>query len=268
MINATVGILTFNSAKYLDNCLKSVKNFKEILIFDGGSNDNTLNIAKKYNCIIKKQPKKFKFKNNQIKNFSKLREYIFKISKNELVLFLDSDEILDKSTLKKIDFYSKCKKSKKKYYAFLLGRFPIHNNRVITQKTIYYPNYQPRLFYKSNVKKFIKAVHEKAIPINENLLTKKLPNISIKFKIDINDQRLFDKFKYYYEIEKSMLSKNQSFFKRISFVYFRVLITIISVVRNFIFYPKIANSDFNNYQKKLVKLNIYFSFKLVLNIFK
>ena len=60
MINATVGILTFNSAKYLDNCLKSVKNFKEILIFDGGSNDNTLNIAKKYNCIFKKQPKKFK----------------------------------------------------------------------------------------------------------------------------------------------------------------------------------------------------------------
>jgi len=41
MIKATVGILTFNSAKYLHHCLNSVKDFNEILIVDGGSKDGT-----------------------------------------------------------------------------------------------------------------------------------------------------------------------------------------------------------------------------------
>ena len=142
MIKATVGILTFNSAKYLHHCLNSVKDFNEILIVDGGSKDETLSIAKKFKCKIKKQPKQFKFNNNKISDFSKLRDYILKLSKNELVLFLDSDEFLNKSALKKIDFYSKSQNSKKKYYSFLLGRFPIHKNNTITQKTIFYPNYQ------------------------------------------------------------------------------------------------------------------------------
>ena len=53
MIKATVGILTFNSAKYLYHCLNSVKKFNEILIIDGGSKDNTLKIAKKFKCKIK-----------------------------------------------------------------------------------------------------------------------------------------------------------------------------------------------------------------------
>ena len=101
MINATVGILTFNSAKYLYKCLNSVKNFNEILIIDGGSKDETLKIAKKFKCKIKQQPQKFKFKNNKIKDFSKLRDHILKLSKNDLVLFLDSDEFLNKSALKK-----------------------------------------------------------------------------------------------------------------------------------------------------------------------
>ena len=113
MINASVGILTYNSEKYLNKCLNSVIEFREILIFDGGSTDNTLGIARKYNCIIKKQPRKLKFKNNKIKDFSKLRELILKSSKYELVLFLDSDEFLNKSILKKINFYSNSKKFKK-----------------------------------------------------------------------------------------------------------------------------------------------------------
>ena len=56
MIKATVGILTFNSEKYLEECLDSVKNFKEIIILDGNSTDKTLLIAKKFKCKIFKQP--------------------------------------------------------------------------------------------------------------------------------------------------------------------------------------------------------------------
>ena len=268
MINASVGILTYNSEKYLNNCLNSVIDFKEVLIFDGGSTDNTLKIAKKYNCIIKKQPRKHKFKNNKIKDFSKLRELILKSAKYELVLFLDSDEFLNKSILKKINFYSKSKELKNNYYAFLLGRFPIHKNKIITQKTIFYPNFQPRLFYKSNVKKFLKQVHEKAIPKNKNLLTMKIPHISIKFPLDSSYQNIFNKCEYYFEIEKIMLSKSKNFFRKLYFVAYRLLVLLKFITKNIFFNPKMKDYVFKNYEKNLLKLNIIFSIKLLISIFK
>jgi len=55
-------IPTLNAASVLETCLKSIKkqNFKkyEIIIADGGSNDNTLKIAKKYHAKIFKNPLK------------------------------------------------------------------------------------------------------------------------------------------------------------------------------------------------------------------
>ena len=192
--------------------------FNEILIIDGGSKDGTLKIAKKFKCKIKRQPKKFKFKNNKIKDFSKLRDYILKLSKNDLVLFLDSDEFLKKSALKRIDFYSKSQISKKKYYSFLLGRFPIHKNKTITQKTIFYPNYQDRLFYKSNIKTFIKPVHERVIPKNKYLIKKKIENASILFPLDINYKKIYKKYEYYFEIEKNIISR-KNFFNSLKFTF-------------------------------------------------
>ena len=267
MIKATVGILTFNSSKYLNNCLNSVKNFDEILIIDGGSKDETLSIAKKHKCKIKKQPNRFKFKNNKIKDFSKLRNYILKLAKNDLVLFLDSDEILNKSALKKIDYYSQSQISKKKYYSFLLGRFPIHKNKIITQKTIFYPNYQDRLFYKSNIKKFIKPVHEKAIPKSKNLLRKKIQNQTINFPIIQGEESIYKKLEYYYEIEKNMVSRKK-IFSSMRFVFFRILVLLKYFFGDLIFNSKNVDVDFRNFEKKLLKISIFFSLKLFFKIFK
>lgn len=266
MIKATVGILTFNSAKYLYHCLNSVKKFNEILIIDGGSKDNTLKIAKKFKCKIKHQPKKFKFNNNKISDFSKLRNYILKLSKNELVLFLDSDEFLNKSVLKKIDFYSKSKTSKKKYYSFLLGRFPIHKNKTIKQKTIFYPNYQERLFYKSNIKTFVKPVHERAIPKNKYLIKKKIENASIIFPLDINYQRIYKKCKYYFEIEKNMVSRKK-FLNSLNFVTYRILVIMKYIYTGLFLRSKKLDKDFKNFENKLIKINIFFTLKLLFKTF-
>ena len=263
MIKATVGILTFNSAKYLSKCLNSVKSFNEILIIDGGSKDGTLKIAKKFKCKIKRQPKKFKFKNNKIKDFSKLRDYILKLSKNDLVLFLDSDEFLKKSALKRIDFYSKSQISKKKYYSFLLGRFPIHKNKIITQKTIFYPNYQDRLFYKSNIKRFIKPVHERVIPKNKYLEKKKIENASILFPLEINYNKVYNKCEYYFEIEKTMVSR-KNFFNSLNFVFFRFLVIMRYIYISLFLNSKKLDKDYIVFEKKLIKIHIFFSLKLLL----
>ena len=266
MIKATVCILTFNSAKYLYHCLNSVKKFSEILIIDGGSKDNTLKIAKKFKCKIKQQPKQFKFSNNKIRDFAKLREYILKLSKNELVLFLDSDEFLKKSALKKIDFYSKSQVSKKKYYSFLLGRFPIHKNKIITQKTIFYPNYQERLFYKSNIKTFVKPVHERVIPKSKYLMKKKIENASIIFPLDINYQRLYEKCKYYFEIEKTMVSRKK-FLNSLKFIFYRFLVIMKYIYIGLFLNSKRLDKDYKDFEYKLVKIHLFFSFKLLFKTF-
>ena len=79
---------------------------------------------------------------------------------------------------------------------------------------------------KSNVKKFLKQVHEKAIPKNKNLLTMKIPHISIKFPLDSSYQNIFNKCEYYFEIEKIMLSKSKNFFRKLYFVAYRLLVLI------------------------------------------
>jgi len=61
----TFAIPTYNSGSKLERLLKSItkqnypKSKYEILIADGGSTDNTLEIAKKYNCKILYNPKRF-----------------------------------------------------------------------------------------------------------------------------------------------------------------------------------------------------------------
>ena len=118
MINATVGILTLNSAKSIFKCLNNLKYFKEIIILDGGSVDSTLEIAKKFKCRILKQKKIFKFTNKSIKNFSLARNFILEKAKHDLVLMLDSDEILHSGYFKKIDFLSKSMIMKKNTILF------------------------------------------------------------------------------------------------------------------------------------------------------
>jgi len=47
-IKCSVGILTFNSGDNLEKCLKSLSDFDEIIVCDGGSADSTVEIAKKF----------------------------------------------------------------------------------------------------------------------------------------------------------------------------------------------------------------------------
>ena len=48
----SVVINTYNAAKHLKEVLESVKGFDEIVVCDMESTDNTLEIAREYNCKI------------------------------------------------------------------------------------------------------------------------------------------------------------------------------------------------------------------------
>ncbi len=88
MINITAIVLTFNEETNIRACLESIKDVvSEIFIVDSGSTDNTLNIAKEYNCEIVSHPfENYSFQRNwALDNLS--------IS-NNWVLNLDADHRL------------------------------------------------------------------------------------------------------------------------------------------------------------------------------
>ena len=263
MVNVTVAILTLNSSRNIIKCLNSVKKFKEIIILDGGSVDSTLQIAKQFNCKIIRQEKKFQFKNKKINDFSQLRNLILKKAKYELVLMLDSDEIFDQTKLQKIDFFSKSIINRNKYFCYLIPRIPNFNN-LSFKKSNLNPNYQPRLFYRSRTDGYVKKVHETPFPIHEKLKKLKIDDLYIKFSANLSKEEIRKKFKYYYLLEKKMISK--TFFKPLYFILIKLFNNFKMIIKYF--FKNKSNKDIKKYEKNIIKFNLYYSFKLLLNKLK
>jgi glycosyltransferase involved in cell wall biosynthesis len=85
----SVVILTKNSSKTIEKTLDSIIDFDEVIIYDNGSEDNTLEIVKNY--------KNVKIYKSKFIGFGALRNEGSKKAKNDWILALDSDEVLSDS---------------------------------------------------------------------------------------------------------------------------------------------------------------------------
>ncbi len=86
--NLTIGLVTFKSEKVIFNCLKSIKNFKNIIILDN-SNDKLLKniVKKKYphiKFILSKKNNGFGAGYNQIISQSNTKYFFFNKSRYNL----------------------------------------------------------------------------------------------------------------------------------------------------------------------------------------
>jgi len=106
-------IASFNKEKYVNRCISSCLNqsYKniEIIFYDDGSTDNSLNIAKKYKKI--KVLSNLKKKNiSRFNTYPQINSYCsaFIIAKGPIITFLDSDDFYSKNKIKLIvDYFEK-----------------------------------------------------------------------------------------------------------------------------------------------------------------
>lgn len=165
-IQATVGILTYNSGATLARALESVKDFAEIIVCDGGSTDATLDIARAFGARIIPQDSRYKNADNTLNNYSGVRNQCLDAAMHEWFFYIDSDETASPGLLEEV------RTAAGQTGGPLVYRVPIGimmDGRYIKHSSNY-PGYQTRFFNKRSGARFVRTVHEKiefsaAVPV-------------------------------------------------------------------------------------------------------
>lgn len=156
-ILCTVEILTFNSEKTLKVLLPGLKDFSEIIVLDGGSTDNTREIAKSFGCAVIDQPE-YGVKNSKIIDFSVVRNKGLALAHEPWFFFVDSDEIIPPELVEEIRAVLSQGRNSDSIYE-IPRKYIIDG--VLIENSITYPAVQTRLFRRDAVNGFIKPVHER-----------------------------------------------------------------------------------------------------------
>lgn len=157
-IPCSVQVLTLNSGKTLERCLESVQDFAEIIILDGNSTDNTLDIARRYTDKIYPQSDSHE-QNVRITDFAAARNRGLKLVSYDWFLFIDSDEYLSQEGAQEIhNIVARGKDNE--YFVYNLPRKPVINGKPLDQL---HTSHQIRFFYLGVVEGFTKRVHERIV---------------------------------------------------------------------------------------------------------
>ena len=145
MIKISVTIITKNEEEAIEDCLRSVEWTDEIIIVDSGSEDKTLDVARKFTD---------KIFTKEWEGFAAQKSYAMSLAENEWVLSLDADERVSeklKDEIEQLDFSS-------------ADGFKIPRENYFLKKRIttcgWNKDYQLRLFRKSKTRLTERLVHE------------------------------------------------------------------------------------------------------------
>ncbi len=146
----SVVISAFNEQKLIEDCLISVKDLADEIVFiDNTSSDNTVEIAKKYT-------QKVHIRVNDPVNLNKNKNFGFSKATSDWILSLDADERIPKELASEI----KSAILKKDINGYEIPRKNIIFGKWI-QHSIWWPDYNLRLFRKGRGKFAENHVHEK-----------------------------------------------------------------------------------------------------------
>ena len=108
MPDISIVVPIYNAEKYLDKCIDSMinqtKKELEFILVNDGSTDNTEKIIKSY------KDKRIKYFKNKNQGIGKTRNFGIEKATGKYLMFLDSDDYLDKTACEKL--YNKAEKEK------------------------------------------------------------------------------------------------------------------------------------------------------------
>ncbi len=214
----TVAILTKDSAKKIGSVLDSVKDFDEVLVYDTGSSDNTIDIAKQYpNVVVHEAP---------FEGFGLCRNKATNLAKNDWILALDSDEILTPELRNEIQQLSLSPDS---VYSFPRNNY--YNGKWI-RWCGWYPDRVVRLYNRNQTSYSHDEVHEKVIDDGLQMVSLKYP--AIHYPYDSTEDFLNKMQKYSDLYAKQHKGKKRSSFSKALFRGFFTFLKSYLIKRGFL----------------------------------
>ena len=159
-IPCSIGILTLNSGRTLRACLESVKNFAEIIICDGNSTDNTLDIAREYGAKIIKQYETDEKNLTCVTDKANVRQKSMEAAAYDWYFFMDSDDTLSPEVIAEIRNIAA--KPDQNIFVWRMPTRIFIDNREIKYSSIY-PSYQIRFFNRKTGAYFRGPVHDRIV---------------------------------------------------------------------------------------------------------
>lgn len=147
-VSTSAIVIAKNAEAKIENCLKSLLWCGEIIVVDTGSEDKTIEIARKYNCKVFDQSGG---------SYSLWRNVGIKEAKGEYLVYLDTDEEIDEKLQNEM-------KENISNWPSTVGCFAAPRKNIILGKWLkhggWYPDYVIRLFKKDRLIKWKNDLHE------------------------------------------------------------------------------------------------------------
>ncbi|WP_394960291.1 glycosyltransferase family 2 protein [uncultured Helicobacter sp.] len=181
-ISAT--ILVKNAQDTIRECLDSLREFDEIILLDNGSSDDTLKIAREFDTLYGN----LRIYSSEFIGFGALKNLAISYTKNDWILSIDSDEVLESRTLELLknlfgseddsssgESSGRAESSKPPTQSTLhTGKLPAPNTLyALPRKNLYngewikacgwYPDFVTRVFHKGYTRFNDNIVHESII---------------------------------------------------------------------------------------------------------
>lgn len=157
MQTITVIVPTFNEEKYIEDCLLSVSFANQIIVVDSFSTDNTVAIAKKFNCEVIQR---------KFDNFSNQKNEAIKLAQCDWILFIDADERVTQKLRYEISAtinHAKHNAYKIKFPHFYMNRFLYHTENKVTRLVK-----NKNVYFEGEVHE--KLIHEGSVGLLENFM--------------------------------------------------------------------------------------------------
>src|SRR3989338_2447087 len=158
MINCSIAMITLNARETLRRALDSVREFSDIVIFDGNSTDDTQAIAKEYGARVFSQSPGGP-DNYRLSDFGAEKQKAVDAACEDWVFILDSDEWMMPELVRELQQLV----GNDPLVGFVPRELELSGTRI--RHAFFYPDMYPRFFHKATGAHFKpgRVLHEKVI---------------------------------------------------------------------------------------------------------